>query len=274
MPVVSPMAAAVEDRISTQGNRISFKEALRLFGGWRAAGIPVGVTFFRKSGSEGAVRIAIEGQVVGVGPEGVVTISGDGGEISVDVHRCESFSVREDSFRHGTVDSHDLHVVLQLTFPGGEVCVVHPSRHGSPAPGSPRHSRRAFGWLRSRRNGSGARHRPLKSRARQPVPEPRDRRDLMVDVWKKQATIVEIVHEENGTDRIQRLKEQFLPHDERMGAERLKRRIIFAENGGAYDLNGLYRPHSEPSICELVRLVGKLEEIDGPRAWDRRRYPR
>jgi hypothetical protein len=268
------MAAAVEDRISTQGSRISFKEAMCHFDALRAAATPVGVTFFRKSESGGTVRIAIDGQVVSVDPEGIVTISGHGGEISVDVNPCEFSCMRENSFGQGAVRSPELHTALQLTFAGGEVCLVHPSRHGSRAPAGRRGTPRAFGWLRNRLRGSTARHQPLKSAPPEPVPELRGMRDLLVDVWHNQANIVEIVHGENGANRIRRLKEQFLPQDERMGAERLKRQIIFSENGGAYDLNGLYRPRWEPSFRELARLVRKLEEIDGSQAWDRRRYPR
>lgn len=268
------MAAAVEERIGTQGSRISFKEALLLFEAWRAAAISVGVTFFRKAESGGAVRVAMDGQVAIVEPGGIVTISGEGREISVDVHRCEFSCVREDCLRPGTAGSSALHSTLQLTFAGGEVCLVHPSCYGSRTQVARRNTPGAFGWLRKRRNGSTAHDRLLKSPPSEPVPAARDTRDLLVDVRHSQANIVEIVHGEKGTGRIRRLKEQFLPQDERMGAERLKRQIIFAENGGAYDLNGLYRPRSEPSIRELTRLVKKLEEIDGPQAWDRRRYPR
>ena len=59
-----------------------------------------------------------------------------------------------------------------------------------------------------------------------------------------------------------------------MYADRLKRRITYGENGGTYDMDGLYRPQTEPSIGELAQLVELLERHDGPLAWDRRRYPR
>jgi hypothetical protein len=100
------------------------------------------------------------------------------------------------------------------------------------------------------------------------------RRNLCVDVAHGQASIVEVLGGENGERRFRRLKEQFLPHADRAEAERLKREIIFGENGGAYDLNGLYRPKTEGSCRKLAALVDELERRDGSQAWDRRRYAR
>jgi hypothetical protein len=106
-----------------------------------------------------------------------------------------------------------------------------------------------------------------------PVPAP-GKRDLFVDVRHGQANIVEIVHAGNGASRIRRLREQRLTLARRLDAERLKRQIVYGENGGSLDLSGLYPPESDQSGAALGVLVAELERRAGAEAWDRRRYPR
>jgi hypothetical protein len=103
---------------------------------------------------------------------------------------------------------------------------------------------------------------------------PRAKRELFVDVRNRQAHIVEVVGGESGSGQIRRLREQRFTQVERMEAERLKRQIVFSENGGSYDLRALYRPQTDDSAATLARLVEDLERRDGEQVWDRRRSPR
>jgi hypothetical protein len=100
------------------------------------------------------------------------------------------------------------------------------------------------------------------------------RRELFVDVRNSQANIVEVVHAGNGGGRVRRLREQRFTQAQRNEMERLKRQIIYGENGGSLDLSGLYQPRSDHSGAALGRLVAELERRAGAEAWDRRRYPR
>jgi hypothetical protein len=97
------------------------------------------------------------------------------------------------------------------------------------------------------------------------------KRDLLVDVQDCQANIVEGL---DSGSRFRRLKEQQLTEAERLYAQRLKRQIVYGENGGAYSLSGLYQPRAEDSARELAELVAELERYVGAEAWDRRRFPR
>lgn len=99
-------------------------------------------------------------------------------------------------------------------------------------------------------------------------------RRLSVEVSNGRAAIVETLEGSNGSSRVRRLSEQFLTHDLRAQADRLKWHIVFEENAATYGHNGLYSPQSGSAGEELLRLVEELERRDGPGAWDRRRYPR
>jgi hypothetical protein len=101
-----------------------------------------------------------------------------------------------------------------------------------------------------------------------------DKRELLVDVWNSQANIVEVVGTEESASRIRRLREQRFTQAERTDAERLKRQIVYSENGGAYNVSGLYRPQGDFSTAELARLAAEIERRAGTDAWDRRRFPR
>jgi hypothetical protein len=114
----------------------------------------------------------------------------------------------------------------------------------------------------------------MSSPARGFRPRPVGVRNLQIDVCNGQANIVEILDLGNGASQIRRLREQNFTQAERMEADRLKRQIVYGENGGAYDLAGLYGSQAESTALELTQLVELLERLDGTQAWDRRRHPR
>lgn len=215
----------------------------------------------------------MNGLVTLVDSHGIVTVSGEGREIKLDLHVCE-FSIADDSSElPGSGQPSASHPALQLTFPNRAVCLVFPCRWVSGAPDGPRpagDSRR----LQNKPESPAAQSNPANDLPIELPAEPHIRRNLYVDVWHGQANIVEVVDTQVGKTRIRRLKEQFLSRADRMYADHLKRQITYGENGGAYNMNGLYRPQTKPSLGELTQLVEKLERQDGPLAWDRRRYPR
>jgi hypothetical protein len=266
------MGIVAEDRTSAAQSAISLKEALRAFRNWNSASIPVRVSFLGKAAASETVRVSMNGLVTLVDPQGMVTVSGEGREIKLDLRVCE-FSIADDSVELADVSQPlGSHPALQLRFPNRAVCLVVPCRPNAGALDS-RCPASGFGWLRNRL-GRPAVQTSVTDPPIEPPAEPRVRRNLFVDVWHGQASIVEFVETGSGKTRIRRLKEQFLSRAERMHADRLKRQITYGENGGTYDVNGLYRPQTEPSLGELTQLVEKLERQDGPLAWDRRRYPR
>ena len=74
---------------------ISFNDALHIFWDWRKASISVEVCFFCRPGSSENVRVSIDGVVRLVDPEGIVTVSGDGREMDLDLRGCEITHARE-----------------------------------------------------------------------------------------------------------------------------------------------------------------------------------
>lgn len=273
MPYYFKMGIVAADRTDTAQNAISFKDALRAFRNWNSGSVPVRVSFRGKAAFAQAVKVSMNGLVATVDPRGIVTVSGEGREIKLDLNVCE-FAITSDSVEQpGSGGPLTSDPALRLAFPNGAICVVFPCQQVS---GASESTRTAGGSeLLPDKLGSSPvtgdliSSPPADFPARELV-----RRTLCVDVHHGQANIVEIVDKGNAKTRIRRLKEQFLSRADRMRADRLKRQITYGENGGTYDVDGLYRPQTVPSLGKLMQLVEWLERQDGPVAWDRRRYPR
>ena len=126
---------------------ISFKEALRIFWDWRQASISVEVCFFCRPGSSENVRVSIDGVVRLVDPDGIVTVSGDGREMDLDLRGCEITHAREAAQGTKILNSLDPDSILQMEFPSGEMCLIFPYRRvGYPAP-SQRRPETGMEWM-------------------------------------------------------------------------------------------------------------------------------
>lgn len=266
------MGIVAEDRTSAAHSAVSLKDALRAFRNWSSASIPVRVSFLGKAAASDTVKVSMNGQVTLVDPQGIVKVAGEGREITLDLQVCE-FSLAGSKEQPDISKPSGCDWALQLTFPNGAVCLVLPCQTIP----DETHSRRpaiGFAWLRNSLGRPAPQSNPAIDPPMELSAEPRARRNLFVDVCHGQANIVELFETGSGKTRIRRLKEQFLSRADRMRADRLKRQITYGENGGTYDVIGLYRPKTEFSFGELMQLVECLERQDGPLAWDRRRYPR
>ena len=272
MPHHFKMGTVAEDRAHVLQNAISFEDALRVFRDWHSGLIPVQASFLGKAGFSGTVRGSVDGLVTLVDPKGIVTVSGDGSEIKLDLRVCEFSCAREAIEQQDARQLLDSDSALQLTFPNGAVCLVYPCRQVSSAPDSQRPG--SLQWPQNKLGSPSVQSNSMSGPPIDLCARPLVRRNLLVDVGRGQVNIVEIAGTGSGRSRIRRLKEQFLSRADRMQADRLKRQIVYGENGGAYNLDGLYRPKTEPSFNELVQLIEELERHDGPHAWDRRRHTR
>lgn len=273
MPEYFLMATISENRQKVERNAVSFEDALRTLQDWHSRQVPIQISFLGVSGFMETVRASLSGLITGIDPQGNVTISGDGGEIKLDLLGAEFSSVSDidgDQDSSGTSNSNP---AMQMTFPSGAVCIVIPC----PAPAAATASRSPASGFRQVRSKL---RRPARRKNHRQGPQAQlaaiapVRRNLLVDVAHGQANIVELFGTGNGGSRVRRLKEQFLTRAENTHAERLKRQIVYSENGGAYTLAGMYQPKTESSFNGLLQLVEQLEQQDGSRAWDRRRYVR
>jgi hypothetical protein len=272
------MGLIAEDRPSTilsAGDclTVSLKDAVRIFREWNSGSIPVRVFFLGKVASSDSVRVSMNGHVTLVDPHGVVTVSGGGREIKLDLNVCE-FSIARNSIEHRDLPQlSELDPALHLSFPNGAICLIAPGTPDSmprPATGSSG----PFQWLRNKLASPVVRPNPVMDPPAENPTEGPAKRNLCVDVHRGQASIVEILDTRNGGTRIRRLREQYLSRADRAHADRLKRKIAYGENGGTYELDGIYSPQTIVSFGELLQLIEGLERRDGSQAWDRRRYPR
>jgi hypothetical protein len=135
---------------TAQDKGFSFKKVIGIFWEWRQASISVEVCFFGKAESSDTVRVSIDGLVSLVDPEGIITVSGDGREIELDLRGCEFRHAREVPERQDIFDPLDPDSILQVKFPNGEVCLIFPYRRV--APSTLAHKRAASGldWLRGK----------------------------------------------------------------------------------------------------------------------------
>lgn len=143
---------------TTQGNTISFSDALHIFWDWRLASISLEVSFFGKSRASETVRVSVDGLVTMVDPEGVVTISGDGREIELDLRGCEFARAGKTCESVQPFNALDPDSVLQVNFPHGEVCLVFPYRRVAHSPGDLPRAENGLEWLHeklARVSGSG-----------------------------------------------------------------------------------------------------------------------
>lgn len=264
-PSISPGAGT--------GLAIPLKEAVRAFREWKNGSVTLQIFYLGKAADSDGVRVSMNGLVTLVDPRGVVTVSGGGQEIRLDLNICEC-SIAKNSFElQSFPQSLASDSALRLAFPNGAVCLIVlgiPDSKPQPSvgPSVP------FQWLQNKLARPAVQHKPVKEPPAEPSTQTPVKRKLCVDVHRGQASIVEFVDTGNGRTRIRRLKEQFLSRADRAYADRLKRKIAYGENGGTYDLDGLYSPKTIPSSGELLQLVESLERKDGEVAWDRRRYPR
>ena len=133
-----------------QGKGLSFKEVIGIFWEWRQASISVEVCFFGKAQASETVRVSIDGLVSLVDPEGIITVSGDGREIELDLRGCEFQHAKEVPGRHDVFDPLDPDSILQVKFPNGEICLVFPYRRVAPSAIAHRRAATGFEWLRSK----------------------------------------------------------------------------------------------------------------------------
>lgn len=131
-------------------NRISFSDALHIFWDWRLASISVEISFFGKSKSSETVRVSIDGLVTLVDPEGVITVSGDGREIELDLRGCEFARAGKTGGNSGVFNALDPDSVLQVNFPNGEVCLVFPYRRVAQLPIGQRRAENGLEWLENK----------------------------------------------------------------------------------------------------------------------------
>lgn len=135
---------------SDNGTRLSFKDAIGIFWEWRQASISVEVCFFGKAEACETVRVSIDGLVSLVDPEGIITVSGDGREIELDLRGCEFRHAKEVPARQDLFDPLDPDSILQVKFPSGEICLVFPYRRVAPSAIAQRRAASGIEWLRGK----------------------------------------------------------------------------------------------------------------------------
>ncbi len=138
-----------------QAKGLSFKDVIGIFWEWRQASISVEVCFFGKAEASETVRVSIDGLVSLVDPEGIITVSGDGREIELDLRGCEFQHAKEVPARQDVFDPLDPDSILQVKFPNGEICLVFPYRRVAPSAIAHRRAASGLEWLRSKLGRSG-----------------------------------------------------------------------------------------------------------------------
>src|SRR5579884_2234220 len=119
-----PKRRSIAMKSTAQKSGLSFRDVIGIFWEWRQASISVEVCFFGKAETSETVRVSIDGLVSLVDPEGIVTVSGDGREIELDLRGCEFQHAWEAPGRKDGFDPLDPDSILQLKFPNGEICLV------------------------------------------------------------------------------------------------------------------------------------------------------
>lgn len=199
------MGIVSEDRASATRSVISLKEALRSFRNWKSSSILVRVSFLGKAAASGTVKVSMNGHVTLIDPLGIVTVAGEGREITLDLQVCE-LSVADSKEQPEISQPSGCDSALQLTFPNATVCLLfpcHPVSDGA-------HSRRPVigsAWLRNTLGRTAPQSSPAMEPPSERPAESLAQRNLFVDVWHGQANIVELVETGSGKTRIRRLKE-------------------------------------------------------------------
>jgi hypothetical protein len=151
---------------------ISLKNALDMFWDWRMASVCVEVDWFAcQPGAPATARVSLDGLVTQVDPAGIVTVSGDGREIELDLRPCNFRRPRE-IFGRGALESLDPDSILQIDFPTGEVCLLFPYRRVA----APHHAAgqilHGLQWSKNELSLLSSEARPSGEESPQPEPEP------------------------------------------------------------------------------------------------------
>lgn len=108
---------------------ILLKDAIDIFWEWRLASIRIEVQCFSGAPkSSGAVRMHVDGLVSLVDPEGMITVSGDGREIELDLRECTINRLKPKCGQDDGIHPLDPDSSLEVQFPTGEICLVFPFR--------------------------------------------------------------------------------------------------------------------------------------------------
>lgn len=133
---------------TNQDKAISFKDTLRFFGNWRRASIPVQLCFLGRPQSSENVRVSIDGLVSLVDARGIVTVSGNGRKIDLDLRGTQVTCIGSAAVATGKLHSLDPDSLLQVKFPDGEICLI------SVSPGA------GARWMRNRLPSTAVEDRP------------------------------------------------------------------------------------------------------------------
>jgi hypothetical protein len=107
---------------------LAMKDVLDSFWDWRMGSVCVEVDWFsNQAGAPTAARVSLDGLVTQVDSAGIVTVSGEGREIELDLRRS-SFRRPRETFARGALDSLDPETILEIDFPSGDVCLIFPYR--------------------------------------------------------------------------------------------------------------------------------------------------
>jgi hypothetical protein len=153
------------------GKGLSFKDAITIFWEWRQASISVEVCFFGKAKESESVRVSIDGLVSLVDPEGIITVSGDGREIELDLRGCQFHHAKDMPGPKDVFDPLNPDSILQVRFPSGEICLVFPYRRVAPSLIANRRASNGIEWLRSKlgRSSTPSFRRQIDSAGRKPL---------------------------------------------------------------------------------------------------------
>lgn len=139
---------------------------MRIFWDWRQASISVEVCFLCRPGLSANVRVSIDGIVGLVDPDGIVTVSGDGREMDLDLRGCKITHAREAAQGEKKLDSRDPNSILQVQFPSGEMCLIFPYRRVGGAHLGQRRPETGQEWMQNALSKAGEdARRPVKTKA-------------------------------------------------------------------------------------------------------------
>lgn len=107
---------------------MDLQNALELFRKWRFASTPIEVDWFAcQPGEMATARVSLDGLVTQAEASGLVTVSGEGREIELDLREC-SFRRPKNGAGLGAAQPNGSESMLEIDFPAGEVCLVLPNR--------------------------------------------------------------------------------------------------------------------------------------------------
>jgi hypothetical protein len=153
---------------------ISLKNVLDTFWDWRMASVCVEVDWFAcQSGAPATARVSLDGLVTHVDPAGIVTVSGDGREIELDLRPC-SFRRPREIFGRGALESLDPDSILQIDFPTGEVCLLFPYRRVAASHHVAGQILHGLQWSKNDLSLLSTEARPSGEESPQPKPEPEE----------------------------------------------------------------------------------------------------